>query len=298
MPVLYTALPPSPALHALVECFWSVEGRADTGGVVHNRVLPDGCMDVIFNLGDAPLSGGASSSLSSYVVGAMRGAVVVGHTGQVDLLGVRFRPGGAVPFLDAPAQQLTDGVADLSEFWRDVAALADALASMPCHSGLAAAPSAAVEAGSPASAGYVARERLRARARVLERALLARSAPAPQVDPLVAEAVRMIRQSQGSAQVRDVERALATTERTLQRRFAAAVGLTPKEAARVARFMAATSLLRRQPRPSLARAALEAGYADQSHLTREFVRLAGITPAAWLRENGDGFVQDDDIATA
>jgi AraC-like DNA-binding protein len=35
-------------------------------------------------------------------------------------------------------------------------------------------------------------------------------------------------------------------------------------------------------RPDLARLALEAGYADQAHLTRECSRLAGLPPAALL----------------
>jgi hypothetical protein len=42
----------------------------------------------------------------------------------------------------------------------------------------------------------------------------------------------------------------------------------------------------RQGRPAeLARLAAEAGYADQSHLTRECVRLSALSPAALLRES-------------
>jgi AraC-like DNA-binding protein len=37
----------------------------------------------------------------------------------------------------------------------------------------------------------------------------------------------------------------------------------------------------------LARLAVGAGYADQSHLTRECVRLTGDTPLAFLRETGE-----------
>lgn len=34
---------------------------------------------------------------------------------------------------------------------------------------------------------------------------------------------------------------------------------------------------------SLAHCALAAGFADQSHMTRHFVRAFGVTPARWLR---------------
>ena len=71
--------------------------------------------------------------------------------------------------------------------------------------------------------------------------------------------------------------ALGLGERQLRRRFAAAVGYGPKTFARVERFRAALALVRAgEP---LARAAAEAGYADQAHMTREIAALAGRTPA-------------------
>jgi AraC-like DNA-binding protein len=64
-------------------------------------------------------------------------------------------------------------------------------------------------------------------------------------------------------------------ERALQRRFAEHVGYGPKTLQRVLRFQ---RFLRAAPRLPLARAASLAGYADQSHLTRETRRLTGLTP--------------------
>ena len=46
----------------------------------------------------------------------------------------------------------------------------------------------------------------------------------------------------------------------------------------------ACELLLRASRPSLAEAAVHAGYYDQSHLTREWAELAGCAPTAWLAE--------------
>ena len=71
---------------------------------------------------------------------------------------------------------------------------------------------------------------------------------------------------------------LGLGERHLRRRFAAGVGYGPKTFARVARFRRALALVRAGE--SLAAAAAEAGYADQAHMTRELVALAGRTPAA------------------
>ena len=65
------------------------------------------------------------------------------------------------------------------------------------------------------------------------------------------------------------------------RRPAAAVGYGPKTLQRVLRFGRALAAL--DAGVDLARLALEAGYADQAHLTRECTRLAGAPPAALAR---------------
>ncbi|HEX5620119.1 MAG TPA: helix-turn-helix domain-containing protein [Solirubrobacteraceae bacterium] len=68
--------------------------------------------------------------------------------------------------------------------------------------------------------------------------------------------------------------------RQLRRRFADAVGYGPKTLQRILRFQRFLALA--QTSTDLARLALEAGYADQAHLTRECSRLAGLPPAALL----------------
>lgn len=69
--------------------------------------------------------------------------------------------------------------------------------------------------------------------------------------------------------------------RQLRRRFADAVGYGPKTLQRILRFQRFLTLARGTGH-DLARLALEAGYADQAHLTRECTRLAGLAPAALL----------------
>jgi AraC-like DNA-binding protein len=65
--------------------------------------------------------------------------------------------------------------------------------------------------------------------------------------------------------------------RQLERRFARNFGLSPKEWLRVKRFEG--SLIRlADDEASLANVAAHAGYADQSHMTRDFRRSAGLTP--------------------
>ena len=62
------------------------------------------------------------------------------------------------------------------------------------------------------------------------------------------------------------------------------IGLGPKALQRVARLHRFLALAERPGARQLAVAAVEAGYADQSHLTREVRALSGLPPAALLAE--------------
>lgn len=88
------------------------------------------------------------------------------------------------------------------------------------------------------------------------------------------------------------------SRRHLTTQVGAELGLSPKAYQRVARFQTAhrrLHALARTGRPSLAAVAADTGYADQAHLTREWVELGGCTPARWLREEFP-FVQDSPLA--
>ena len=66
----------------------------------------------------------------------------------------------------------------------------------------------------------------------------------------------------------------------------------PKELARVTRFHRSKEMHRRRPDATLAEVAAACGYSDQSHLDREWNRLAGGAPSRLLKEDELSFVQD------
>lgn len=75
---------------------------------------------------------------------------------------------------------------------------------------------------------------------------------------------------------------LGTSERTLLRHFRRATALTPKLYSRIQRLRFAAMEMVEQ-RPSLSRIASAGGYADQPHLTHDFVNLLGLTPGEMAR---------------
>lgn len=110
------------------------------------------------------------------------------------------------------------------------------------------------------------------------------------VPPEVHEAWRVILVTHGSVPITSVAEHVGWGRRHLSERFRAVIGLTPKEAARVARFERAQRLLRGREFP-LAQIAVASGYADQAHLAREWRAFTGDSITTWVREELP-FVQD------
>ncbi|MDE3075609.1 MAG: helix-turn-helix domain-containing protein [Chloroflexota bacterium] len=87
-----------------------------------------------------------------------------------------------------------------------------------------------------------------------------------------------------SETVESAARQVGLSARQLQRTIVTNVGLTPKTLQRVMRLQRFLQYAER--RAELAAASADAGYADQSHLTREVQALSGLTPARLMAERG------------
>jgi methylphosphotriester-DNA--protein-cysteine methyltransferase len=94
-------------------------------------------------------------------------------------------------------------------------------------------------------------------------------------DEVVEIAARLLA---AGATVRSVANALDVSERHLRNRFTRRTGLPPKRFARIQRVRTVATGLGCK---SLAQLAATAGYYDQAHMTTEFRRLMGVTPAAY-----------------
>src|SRR4051794_18903260 len=109
--------PPPAALAPFVDAFWSRSANRSDGSTGPQRILPDGCLDIVVGPRQA------------IVVGAMTRAIVVSPAGGAGMVGVRFRPGMATAFLRIPAAALTDDRAPLEAVWPDGDEVADHVGS-------------------------------------------------------------------------------------------------------------------------------------------------------------------------
>ena len=249
----YREVPPPADLRWAVECFWVAEGPA--GGT--ERVVPDGCPELVIQLGGPVRAGDEGAELRAQpralVVGQRSRALLVSPGSTFRTVAVRLRPSALGRVLHDDAHRLTDGWGSLEDLFG--------------HEGrtlLARVEDAATDT-----------ERCDLLARFL-RCRLERARPDLPADG----AVEAVRRARGRITVRALRAATGASERTLERTFLREVGLPARTLAAVLRVQAA--LLLRDAEPSWARLAAELDYVDQPHLTREFRRVSGLPPGALL----------------
>jgi AraC-like DNA-binding protein len=238
---------PVPLLADHVACVWTQTVSPRSTAFAH-RKSPNGSVEIVCAVGSMPR-----------IVGPHTGPIEEALDPGTTIVGVRLRPEAAAAVLGAPANVLLDHALDADQLWGD---RADALQERVA---LATSP--------------------RQAAAHLERAVIDLLPAAPPPDPLVAEAVRRLMAGRRAA-VGAMAPSLFISERQLRRRFEAATGLTPTTLHRILRFQRFLALAstRTQAGTKIAELAVEAGYADQAHLSREASRLEGRPPRSFLPE--------------
>jgi len=265
--ITYRESRPSPALRGRVECLWSMRSgeRSSRSGRPIERILPDGCVELIVHLRDTfrrfSPDGRPHSQPRAFVVGPSTRFLLVQPGNRVDTLGVRFRPGAARPFLHAPLDELSEATTRLG----------DLLGS----------------AGDRLPEALDAEKTETERFRILEGFLLARLRAADRGSPgLQAGIVRTALEHRGRLTASELSRRTGTGLRQLQRTFLSELGLPPKSFLRLVRFQGLLAALPRGGSPNWAALAFDCGYADQSHLIRDFRSFSGETPSTLLRAEG------------
>jgi AraC-like DNA-binding protein len=240
-------------MRPFVDCYWTRVGREGA----ETRVIPDGAVDIIFDL-SAP-----SLSSAAFVVGTMTAPLVVKASRTCDYVAVRFRPGGAQPLFGNSMRELSDHRVDLASMWSSQVASdwTECLEDVPTSS----------------------------RVRLLERLLIGRISELASPEPRVRDAVLRIQRSRGSISVERLSSILGLTRQHLTRLFDCHVGMGVKIFSRIIRLQHAVRALERvspeRRGVDWARLAADLGYFDQAHFVRDFRTLTGLTPGRFHLQN-------------
>jgi AraC-like DNA-binding protein len=239
----YVEHPPLPGLAGVVRTVW-IQRTGETA--YEQRHLPTGGVEIHLPIGGHP-----------QLVGPLTGPEIEVIPAHTTVVGVRFQPGTAPP-LPTVLDDLVDQRLGLAELWgSSVDRLVEAMA----------------RAGTPERALMS-----------LQVHLLQNFRSAASADPLVGEAVKALMPWR-PVNIDTLATHLALSPSQLRRRCVHAVGMSPKVLQRTLRFQGFLALAQagaiatgRRGADGMARLAIDAGYADQAHLSRECLRLTGLTP--------------------
>jgi len=231
---------PAPALAQLLGCYWWVDIAQGT----RLRTFPDACttISIVVRPDAAP---------ESYFIGPRlvprESSPAIGHS----VFGVRLRPGAAFLFTSTPVCRFVGERKLLAEV----------------------APADAARFEERVAGASTVDQHFDA----LEELMLFRLAGCS-VHPCVRKAIDIVEQSGGQVRIAELARCCEVSTRRLGHLLNTWVGLSPKTLARVTRFQKFLEQMEHEPNESSAARAVDLGYFDQAHLTKEVAQFFGATP--------------------
>lgn len=243
-----------------VKCIWSLEGDEPIYHAPRERILPDGCVELVIHFED-PFrthfaNGETALQPQSFVAGQMRRFLEIEPAGRMGLIAVRFHARGAYLFFPTSLTAVASAVVEMDAVW--------------------------TKGARDLTERIVLARSIGARVRLVEEWLYAALRQGNPYDRAVDRCLELIDREAGQIRVAQLASEIGLCSRQLNRRFENAVGVTPKRFARVSRFLKGVRHLRRRSDLTLTNTALECGYFDQAHFNHDFRKFAGMTPTDFL----------------
>lgn len=258
----YQVYTPSTELQPFVKCFWTLEdGKQEEP--VKQKVLPDGCMEMIFHYGDLYRQyfedGSSIIQPRSFVFGQITKYIEIAATGVSGIISARFLPEGISPFINMPVTSLENRAVDIAEIYGDDGIRLEKVV---------------IKANGNDE-----------RIKLIERFLLSKLAEPTTIDAMTKSCVEAIFQSRGQIGVVELADKMNIHRRNMERKFASTIGISPKQLARVARLQATLKMLDQKKITNLTSLAYENGYYDQAHFIRDFKEFTGMSPKSFYAAN-------------
>jgi len=256
--MVYKTYIPHALLKPYVNFFWLLEGTVPHCEAVREKILPDGCIELIIHYGDifeaVNEKGFLETQPQVFVMGQIKRYFEVMPKGNMGVLGVRFKPGGLQAFTNMPALAFTGHAVGLEHIFGD-------------EGRFVAEQTAAIgEAG---------------KINLVQTLLLKKLACNYRYDFLIDGIIKKIIAQKGQVQLGSLLKNIKISERHFERQFKNTVGLNPKFFARLIRF---NNIMRdaRTGSSSLVTLSYLGGYYDQAHFIKDFRQFTGENPSEYF----------------
>lgn len=257
----YHVYTPSPELQPFLKCFWSLEDEKKEEHV-KQRVLPDGCMEMIFHYGDLYQQyfedGSSLLQPRSFLFGQITKYIEIAPTGSSGIISARFLPQGISPFINIPVTSLENKAVAIAEIFAD---------------------------GTLLEKHVINANNNEERIKLIESFLLSKLVESNAIDAITRSCVEAIFQSQGQIGVVELAGKMNINRRNMERKFTTMIGMSPKQLARVARLQSTLKMLEQKKFTSLTSLAYENGYYDQAHFIKDFKEFTGMSPKSFYADN-------------
>ena len=258
----YETFQPQADLQSLVKCYWTLEVPA-APNPQKQRIVPDGCMELIFILGDDIRRYTSAKEFiiqpRAMVVGQITEPFVIEPTGYVHCFAARFYPYGFSNFITTPLKELENKETPVTQLFGETTA-----------TGL---EQAIIAAGSSVE-----------RIEIIETFLLAKLHDSAVIDRIVKKAIDTLLSTNGSTSIKTILQEDPSKRRQLERKFTRQVGLSPKQLGKVIRLQAALKTLLSEKGETLTQIAYDSDYYDQAHFIKDFREFTGINPKEFLND--------------
>jgi AraC-like DNA-binding protein len=254
--MIYREVAPHPKLRNHVKCLWVLDHDYGNSPHDHEHLWADAHTELIFTSGrrySRKVRGRTVALPASFVVGPFQNELQLFCKGRVSLVAARFWPWGFHCLSRVPMSDLKNSVRS-------------------CRLALGHA----CESLERTMAGV---QNLDARLATLDEALLNLLGSVPKPKPLARPMAMEILEARGVTPISELLENHDIQARRLERIFLKELGVTAKIFCRIVRFNHAKAMIERDPELDIGKLAHDCGYADQSHFTRNFREMFGITPA-------------------
>jgi AraC-like DNA-binding protein len=256
--MLYREVAAHRKLRHLVKCFWMLDHDYANSFHDHEQLWADTHTELIFGAGHSYFRRSGARKIAvppNFVIGPFQHDLELYSMGRTNFVAARFWPWGFHALSRIPMQELKNTVSSCRK------TLGPAMESIGRRL-------AVLEGGD-------------ARIAELEQALLKAvttiDAPRLHSRPMAEDIVN----SRGVIRAGELARAWRIHPRRMERLFIEEIGVSAKVFARIVRFNHAKRAIERKPDIGLIWLAHECGYSDQSHFTRNFREMFGVTPSAF-----------------